>query len=153
MIGFLTTEESLSVLAENVFGRIGCNDGFNTYVYPSNYVFDGKYILCHSLLGSKILVMRANKRICLLVDVLRDNNNWKSVMVLGTYEELTDERSRYTAMKVFNDRLLHLKINEHSLSHETSSAFTKWNYPGSERPVFYRILIDEVTGRFEKQPA
>ena len=141
MIGFLTTEESLAVLAENIFGRIGCNDGFNTYVYPSNYVYDGNHILCHSLLGSKILVMRENRRICLLVDVLKDNNNWKSVMVLGTYEELTDERSRYNAMKVFNDRMLHLKINEHSIPHETANAFTRWNYPGSERPVFYRILI------------
>ena len=34
MIENLTSEEIEEILKDNVWGHLGCNDGFNTYVYP-----------------------------------------------------------------------------------------------------------------------
>src|SRR3954453_18994958 len=108
MVSTLSNEEIEVVLAGNALGRLGCNDGFNTYVFPVNYLYDGKYILCHSLLGFKIQVMRQNKRVCFLVDEVVDFTNWKSVMVLGEYQELKDIRERLPAMKAFIKHMLHI---------------------------------------------
>jgi uncharacterized protein len=150
MIGYLTNEQSETVLSENVFGRIGCNDGYNTYIYPTNYVYDGRYIFCHSLPGSKIHVMRRNKRVCFQVDSIKDFMNWKSVMVLGNYAELTEARDRYYALKAFVSKKLNLKISE-SVAAATGGQNVLQKAPGKIKPVIYRISVDEITGRFEEE--
>jgi nitroimidazol reductase NimA-like FMN-containing flavoprotein (pyridoxamine 5'-phosphate oxidase superfamily) len=150
MIGYLTKEQSETVLLENVFGRIGCNDGYNTYIYPTNYVYDGKYIFCHSLAGSKINVMRGNKRVCFLVDSVKDFTNWKSVMVLGNFAELTDARDRYYALKAFVAKKLNLKISE-SVAAAAAGQNVLQETPAKIKPVIYHISIDEITGRFENE--
>jgi uncharacterized protein len=72
MIEYLTREQAASLLVAHSFGHIGCNDGFNTYVYPTNYVFEGNYIYCHSMPGTRIAIMRINKKVCLQVDEIQD---------------------------------------------------------------------------------
>lgn len=147
MIGRLTDEEIEAVLKENVFGHIGCNDGFNTYVFPINYVYDGVSVICHSQAGAKIDVMRQNKRVCFQVDEVNNFMNWKSVMVLGEYREAEDERERYNALKTFVEHLLYMKISKPDLVPGAEQHIHK---PSTARPVIYRILIEERSGRFEK---
>ena len=140
MIGKLTPAEIQEVLTKNSLGRIGCNDGYNTYIIPINYVYDGKYIFCHSQLGMKIQVMRQNPRVCFEVDEIIHFNNWKSVVVVGEYQELMQERDRYSAMQFFINRMLHVKISETAIPGTTT------------KPIIYRIFIEEASGRFEKDP-
>ena len=142
MVGFLNEDECRKLLAHNIFAHIGCNDGFNTYVFPSNYVFDGSYIYCHSLIGSKIQVMRENKRVCLQTESIKNHSHWKSVMVHGYFEELLEERDRYYAIKLFDKHMLGIKVSEVLLGQGISSL-------KDSTPVFYRISLDELTGRFE----
>ncbi len=149
MIGKLTNEQIEEVLVKNVFGHIGCNDGYNTYVYPLNYMYNGKHIICHSPAGSKIQIMRQNKRVCFQVDDVKNFITWKSVMVLGEYQELVEERDRYDAMKEFVDRMLHIKIKETVLIPGLAEEIANSNMKGNARPVFYRIIIDEKNGRYE----
>jgi uncharacterized protein len=149
MITALTNKEIEEFLLQNVLGHLGCNDGFNTFVFPINYVYDGKYIICHSQLGLKIEAMRQNKRVCLQVDEIKDFKNWKSVLVLGEFQELEDERERYQAIKVFVDRHLQLKINHPLGMHGKTEQKEKLQIQGELRPVIYRIMPDEKNGRFE----
>ena len=151
MIGKLTDEQIEEVLNQNVFGHLGCNDGFNTYVYPINYVYDGKFIISHSNAGSKIQVMRQNGRVCFQVDEVKNFINWKSVMIMGVYQELEDERERYNAMKALMDRNLHLKINETAFLYGTTEQRNHQQLPGNSRPAIYRIVIDEKNGRYENE--
>ncbi len=151
MIGYLSKEQAEALLGNNNFGRIGCNDGFNTYIFPTNYVYDGKYILCHSFAGAKINAMRNNKRVCFLVDEIEKPDNWKSVMILGDYEELDDERERYHAMKAFNENDIHLKISETAAFPNDTLHPDRLYELGHFRPVIYRISLQEITGRFEGQ--
>lgn len=143
MLGKLTSSEIDEVLTSNALGRIGCTNGNKIYVVPINYVYDGKYILAHATEGMKIDMMRTHPNVCFEVDEVQDFTNWRSVILWGTYQELPDERSRLAAMKLFNEKMIHVKIS--STAHvQEQSAY------GTAKPVIYRIVIAEKTGRFEK---
>lgn len=151
MIGKLTDEQIEEVLKVNVLGRIGCNDGRKTYVVPINYVYDGKHIIAHSIEGLKIRMMRLNPSVCFEVDEMKSYTNWKSVIVWGKYQELTDERDRYQALKLFVDRMLHSKISETAIP-PAIVARKVHPYPhGLYKPVIYRIVLTEKSGRFENE--
>ncbi len=150
MIGRLNEEQIEEVLQSNVLGRIGCSDGKKIYVVPINYVYDGKHIVAHSVAGMKIEMMRSNPNVCFEVDEMRSFTNWKSVIAWGQYHELTDERERYGAMKLFVDRMMRMKISETAIPPEISEKRVHPRSPGNIRPVIYRIILTEKTGRFEK---
>lgn len=150
MIGKLTDEQIEQVLKENILGRIGCNDGSKTYVVPINYVYDGKFIIGHSMEGMKINMMRNNPMVCFEVDEMKSLTNWKSVIAWGEYQELIAERDRYSAMKLFVDKMMHMKISRADIPTETSEKSIHPFSPESIKPIIYRIVITEKTGRFEK---
>jgi nitroimidazol reductase NimA-like FMN-containing flavoprotein (pyridoxamine 5'-phosphate oxidase superfamily) len=150
MIGRLTKEQIEDVLKENVLGRIGCNDGKKTYIVPINYIYDGKHVIAHSAKGLKIEMMRKNPQVCFEVDQMNSFTNWKSVIAWGEYQELTDERDRYYAMKLFVGRMIHMKISETAIPPEISEKRVHPRSPGNIKPIIYRIVIEEMTGRFEK---
>lgn len=149
MTGRLSIEQIEELLRDNNFGRIGCRDSELVYIVPVNYVYDGKYIVCHSVPGMKIEMMRKNPKVCFQVDVVKDFNHWKSVIAWGEYQELTDERARYGAMKLFIDRTLRLKISETALPPELSEFRVHPRPPENIKPVIYRIAVTEKTGRYE----
>ncbi|MDP4261277.1 MAG: pyridoxamine 5'-phosphate oxidase family protein [Bacteroidota bacterium] len=151
MIGKLTDDQVTEVLQSNVLGRIGCHDSKRIYVVPVNYVYDGKYIIAHSVEGMKIHMMRRNPSVCFEVDEMKSFTNWKSVITWGEYQELTEERDRYYAMKLFVDRMMHLKISETARPPEISEKREHPRSPGNIKPVVFRIVITEKTGRFENE--
>lgn len=149
MIDKLTNDESLSVLSENNFGHIGCNDGFNTYIFPTNYVFDGNHVICHSQEGAKVQVMRSNRRVCLQVDKIKDRVNWKSIIIHGQFQELKDSRQRLNAIKIFLDNMLSLKGKRPGKAKNESGKSVHPILNGSMHYVIYRIMLDEISGRYE----
>ncbi|QEC65790.1 pyridoxamine 5'-phosphate oxidase family protein [Panacibacter ginsenosidivorans] len=151
MIDKLNDQEIEEVLKENILGRIGCNDGLKTYVVPVNYVYDGKFIIAHSVEGMKIKMMRKNPDVCFEVDEMKSFTKWKSVIVWGQYQELTDKRDRYYAMKLFVDRMMHMKISATAILPETEGNIAHPQMQEKIRPVVYRIVITEKTGRFEDE--
>ena len=151
MIENLTSEEIEEILKDNVWGHLGCNDGFNTYVYPFNYLYDGRYITCHSQRGFKTQVMRQNNRVCFQVDEVGDHKNWESVMVLGEYKEVEDAQEYKDASRAFADRRFFPKISESSIISDTDDEEEKIEWTSDSKPVIFRIVIDEKIGRFENE--
>ena len=151
MIESLTNQQIEEILKDNVWGHLGCNDGLNTYVYPFNYLYDGRHITCHSHRGFKTHVMQQNNRVCLQVDEVRDDKDWKSVMVLGEYQEVDDEREYNDASRAFADRRLFLKITESSILSGTDKQEVKTHLKVDIKPAIFRIVIDEKNGRFENE--
>jgi uncharacterized protein len=151
MIGRLTEEQIEAVLKENVLGRIGCHDGKRNYVVPINYVYDGKFIITHSAMGMKIEMMRKNPAVCFEVDEMKSFTNWKSVIAWGEYQELTEERDRYQALKLFVERMMHMKISETAVVPVISTGEAHPQFRGNSKPVIYRIVITEKTGRYENE--
>ena len=150
MLGKLTTSEIDELLYSANLGRIGCSFNGKTYVVPVNYVYDGRSIIAHSVEGMKVNMMRRNSDVCFEVDEVQNNKNWKSVIAWGTYQEITGERERYDAMKLFVDRMLKLKISTTAHPPELSAERLR-SGSHSVKPVIYRILLSEKTGRYEKE--
>ena len=152
MIGHLTNEEIEEVLKQQVLGRIGCHDGKKTYIVPVNYVYDGKCIIAHSYEGMKIKMMRKNADVCFEVDEMKSFTNWKSVIAWGEYQELKDERKRYDAIKLFVDRMLHVKISRSATLPNGTGETEQSNFSrGNARSIIYRIVLTEKTGRYENE--
>ena len=61
---------------------------------PGNYIYDGHFIMAHSLKGMKIEMMRKKPKVCFEVDEMKNFTNWRSVIVWGEYQEFTEERER-----------------------------------------------------------
>jgi uncharacterized protein len=146
MIGHLNSAQIDQLLFENMLGRIGCSDEGKVYVVPTNYVFDGKSIIAHTLPGEKIMIMRKNPEVCFEVDEVQDLLHWKSVIAWGTYQEIRDERERYNAMKLFVDKMIRLKMSMPEHSKDVTDITGK---TGTSRSIVYRIILHEKTGRFE----
>ena len=52
----------------------------------------GNILYAHSLEGLKISIMRKNPTVCFQVDTMKDMADWESVLLWGTFEELTNEK-------------------------------------------------------------
>ena len=151
MIGKLNDEQMDSVLKENIVGRIGCNDGNKTYIVPISYAYDGKYIFAHSTDGMKIEIMRNNPDVCFEVDDIKSFTHWQSVIAWGKYQELTDERDRYYALKLFVNRMIHIKTSKTAFIPQLNDKNEHPHLKENVRPVIYRIIITKKTGRFENE--
>lgn len=151
MIEVLTDDQIDDVLKKNILGRIGCNDGKRTYVVPVNYVYHDSFIIAHAAMGMKIEMMRKNPQVCFEVDEIISSGNWKSVIAWGVYQEITDQRSRFACMRLFVDRMMHVKLNERKLTPLIDEGIIDSPPSLNMKPIIYRIVITERTGRFENE--
>jgi len=136
MISTLSPEESYTLLRGSRVARLGCFDGAGPYVVPVNYVFDGEAIYVHSLPGRKIAAMRENPRVCLQVDEIRGDFEWRSVIAFGAYEELDDLDERAHALSLLLSLFPHLTPVESLMASDAT--------PPSL--VVFRIRVERVTG-------
>jgi nitroimidazol reductase NimA-like FMN-containing flavoprotein (pyridoxamine 5'-phosphate oxidase superfamily) len=148
VLGELDHNEIESILHHQVVGRIGCKDGDKVFVVPITYVYDNNFIYCHSRVGQKIQMMRRDPFVCFEVDEVTSLTSWKSVIVWGTYEELTDEEARQTGIKIFSERM------KPFVTSETVGPMMRQPEPHppdvGPKPVFFRIKLTKKTGRFER---
>lgn len=138
MINDLGMRESRELLREKRSGRLGCCADGEPYVVPINYLFDGEHIYIHSLPGHKINALRNNPRACLQVDEIVDSYNWRSVIVYGNYEEITDADERERILANLFKHLPHLTPVESKTTE------------GMSQTIVFRLRIHKITGVYEK---
>ena len=137
-IGKLRDKDALAILREGTLGRLGCIAPGWPYVVPVNYFFDGKDIYIHTLPGKKLDALHANSRACLQVDEIKDSYNWRSVIAYGTFEEVSDDKTRDTVLAKLYSKLPHMTPVESRLVN------------GSTGTIVFRIKVEEVTGMAEE---
>lgn len=137
----MTQEECGEFLASASLGRLGCSLDNQPYVVPLYFVYEPDNIYVFSTFGQKTEWMRANPKVCLEVDEITNQSEWRSVIASGRYQELPEPR--YTAEREHARSLLErhhrwwlnplgerqLRLGNHSIT-----------------PVFCRIHIDTMTG-------
>ena len=148
MLGELTPDQIDHVLQGQVVGRIGSYAQNEVYVVPVTYVFEDGFIYCHSRDGLKIQRMRENPEICFQVDALENMANWRSVILWGKYEELTNTEDQHKAMHILTSKLTPLITSETVKPHRQT--MSPQIVEKQRRAIFFRIRIDRKTGRFEK---
>jgi uncharacterized protein len=137
-IGKLGNTDALAILREGTLGRLGCIAAGWPYVVPVNYYFDGENIYIHTLAGKKLDALRANPRVCLQVDEIKDPYNWRSVIAYGTFEEISDEETQENVLTKLYSRLPHMTPVESRL------------VKGSKGTIVFRVKVEEVTGMGEE---
>lgn len=149
MFGTLNDAEIEEVLHKHTIGRIGSHANGKTYVVPTSYVYDGKYIYCHTHEGMKINMMRQNPNICFEVDTAEHPGEWKSVVAWGEFEEVINENERSNALKIMFDKSIKFTVSK-TLKLEVGA-----NYPFAPddmdkiHGIVFRLKLHEKTGRFE----
>lgn len=109
------------------------------YVVPVHFAFDGANLFVYTTEGKKADIIRVNPEICLQAEDVQDNENWKSVMVVGTAQQLTSEDDRQKALDLI------LKVNPKL----TPAISIRWmdNWVRENVEVIYRITPRSITGR------
>lgn len=146
MLKILPADQIEDVLRKNVIGRLGCHADGETYVVPINFVYNGKALYSYTLQGKKTAMMQKNPRVCFQTDEM-GNGNWRSVIVQGVYEEVTETEERHNAMQLLSDRYLPF------VSSVKSHLGANWPFhPGEQNEIdgiVFRIDVLEKSGRFE----
>jgi nitroimidazol reductase NimA-like FMN-containing flavoprotein (pyridoxamine 5'-phosphate oxidase superfamily) len=148
MLGKLNESQIEKLLKQQVTGRIACQLQGDIYIVPINYVYHNGYIYGHSAEGKKIRIMRENPNVCFEVDDIHSVFRWQSVIINGTYEEITDLEEKQQAMQGIIHRIMPLITNpgghpSHGITENESDIGT------SVELIVYRIKIREKSGRFE----
>jgi nitroimidazol reductase NimA-like FMN-containing flavoprotein (pyridoxamine 5'-phosphate oxidase superfamily) len=136
MIKQLNQDQARHLLRKGRIGRLGCIADDEPYVVPVNYVFNGECAYLHSLPGHKIEAMRKRPRVCLQVDEIEDETNWKSVLAFGTYEEITERDERAEALNHLLSSFSRLTPVESLIVEDA----------GAPAPVVFRIRVNRLTG-------
>lgn len=147
MLGELNGDEIQLLLKSNSFGRIGCTDGKEVYITPINYRLENSSsVICYSLEGKRIRMLRSNPAVCLEVDVIESSNNWKCVIINGIFEEITDEQELYLLRPHYTEYMLRKKV---SLTAVPEAGTEPPQEVKRREQVFYRIRFQKVSGRYE----
>ncbi len=139
----MTQAECETVVSESRMARLACSLDGQPYVVPVYVAFAKPFFYGFSMPGQKIEWMRANPKVCVLVEKADTKRGWRSVIAYGTFEDLPDKvgwkREREFAWSM---------LEKHA----------DWWEPGSLKPVpgpvatasthlFFRIQSQEMTGR------
>jgi uncharacterized protein len=136
MVNILSNDEARELLSAERVGRLGCIAEGDPYVVPVNYVYDGECAIIHSLPGRKIVAMRLNPRVCLQVDKIESNFGWRSVIVFGSYEEVTNRADRSQTLELLLKRFPELTPVETLIAEDAMAP----------SPIVFRIRIERMTG-------
>ncbi len=145
----LTKSEITGILQSQNIGRLGCSDDKHPYVIPITYYFDGKQIYCQSEEGKKIKIMRKNPNVCLQIDIVNSMRSYKSIIIYGKFEELTNEEA-LEASKLLEENIFVILTRSriHQFEHQEKSEIDDKD---RIKTITFRIKIIEMTGRSEQE--
>jgi nitroimidazol reductase NimA-like FMN-containing flavoprotein (pyridoxamine 5'-phosphate oxidase superfamily) len=137
----ISQEECSELLNRASIGRLACSLDNQPYVVPVAFSYEADCIYIFSTLGKKIKWMRQNPKVCLQADDVGSRSSWDSVVVAGTYLELSEPQ--------------HTAQREHAK--ELLSRYSEWwRNPLVQRrdqtsdlsieTVFFRIDIESMSG-------
>ncbi|MGH9819889.1 MAG: pyridoxamine 5'-phosphate oxidase family protein [Pyrinomonadaceae bacterium] len=132
-------QEILELLTHTGYGHLACSQHNQPYLVPIHYAYEEPNIYIYTTEGKKSEIIEENPRICLQVEDVQDNKHWKSVIVTGRAERLTDEDTRSAALKAV------VAVNPTL----TPAVSIRWmdNWVRENIEAIYLITPAEMTGR------
>jgi nitroimidazol reductase NimA-like FMN-containing flavoprotein (pyridoxamine 5'-phosphate oxidase superfamily) len=142
LIRDMTAEECRDQLVQSSFGNLGCARNDQPYVVPIYFAYEADRLYGFSTLGKKIEWMRLNPRVCVEVVEVISHFQWKSVIITGRYEELSDTAD-YSSKRVHAQSLLEQRY----LWWQAAYAANQFRDNKDDPPLFYCIHIVDIVGR------
>jgi nitroimidazol reductase NimA-like FMN-containing flavoprotein (pyridoxamine 5'-phosphate oxidase superfamily) len=121
------------------YGHLGYIHEGKPYVMPMHYYLEEKDIYLFTTEGMKTHDLDANPEICLQVEEIHNPLHWRSVIVTGRAERLTEQEDIDRAMQFIKER-----------NPKLSPAINRtWidSWGRAEVIVIYRIYPGEMSGR------
>ncbi len=87
-------------LSRQNYGHLGCAENNQPYVIPVHYAYDEPAIYVYTTEGKKSKMIEENPQVCLQVEEVHDNQNWKSAVVSGRAVQVTDSAERNRALEL-----------------------------------------------------
>jgi hypothetical protein len=164
----MTRDDCFHALARARLGRLACARDNQPYVIPFYFAFREPYLYAFTTFGQKVEWMRENPLVCVEVDEVDQFDRWTSVIIFGRYEELRDtpeqEQERHRALGLrgrtagMSQAGSSERGRERQYAHNLLQQYAGWWETGhashtcrepaqSFTPIFYRILIDRISGR------
>lgn len=144
----LNMDDCLQLLGENYIGRLGFISYSRPYIIPITYFHDAedKNILSYSTEGYKIDAMRRFSSVSLQVDEITTIQHWKSVLILGKFEELKGS----TAKKYLRRFSEGVQESISKKKGESPKFINDFSSRLSQRklPIVYRIHINNISGKY-----
>lgn len=139
----LSRSECLSILERASIGRLACCRMNQPYVVPFSFAYRESCLYGSTTAGQKIEWMRCNPLVCVEVDEVSDLDRWQSIIVFGRYEELTDaQESHHESLRALD------LLNRRAGWWKPGCASDDYRHVAeSSTPIFYRVHIDQITGR------
>ena len=135
----MRTGEAREVLGQLNYAHLAVAKDNFPYVVPVHYAYDGDNLFIYTTEGKKTDIIKVNPEICLQAEDVKDNENWRSVMVSGTAAQITDENLRQKALDLI------LKINPKLTPAISIRWMDSWVRENIE--VIYRITPRSIAGR------
>lgn len=153
MIKTLTQKESITLLMLNYIGDLSYIYRDRPFIAPITYFFDmeNSVVLGYSVEGHKINAMRKNTNVSLCVTDINAIDEWKSVLVHGTYQELSGSAGK-AKLHQFSLGVKDLIVTNEQRELDFLSEFSSKMYKDN-RPVIFQINVNEITGRMRVHPA
>jgi hypothetical protein len=146
---FINLEDTKNklILENNYIGHLSYIYQNRPYVVPITYYFDkeNNNIICYSGEGHKMNAMRKNSSISLQVGEVESVNNWKSVLVHGTFEQHFGSDAKAYLHK-FSLGVKEIIIEQEHKKVDFISEFSSKIYNDNVASVFI-IKIEEITGK------
>lgn len=126
-------------LHEVGYGHLGYIHEGKPYVMPMHYYLEDSDIYLFTTQGMKTHDININPEICLQVEEIHDPLHWRSVIVTGQAERLTEQTDIDRAMTFIKER-------NPGLSPAINRTWTD-SWGRGEVITIYRIHTSEMTGR------
>lgn len=132
-------KEIQDVLQQVGYGHLGYIHEGKPYVMPMRYYLEDSDIYLFTTEGMKTHDIDANPEICLQVEDLHGSQHWRSVIVSGRAERLTEQQDIDRIRKL-------IEVENPTLSPAINRTWTDaWGR--ANVVMIYRVHPDEMTGR------
>ena len=147
MIKTIETKEKTFILSRNHIGYFAYIYNNEPFVVPITYFYDEEQnnIICYSANGHKINALRKNNAASLCVTDIDSVNEWKSIMVRGTYKEHSGSGAK-ALLHQFSLGVKDLILKKENRDLDFISQFSSKIY-NDDIPIVFTISIEEISGR------
>ena len=142
LIQTMSEAMSIDLLRRAWLGHLACCHEGRPYVVPVGYAYQDHHLYCCATEGQKIAWMRSNPTVCVEIEEIVNRQEWETVVLYGTFEELPDRPDTLDARIETYERLARAPG-------WWQPAFSPTLRSDGERPVrplFFRIVINEMVG-------
>lgn len=122
------------------YGHFACARNNQPYVVPIHYAYEKPDIYIYTTEGMKTEIINSNPHVCLQVEDVVSNTDWRSVVVYGDAERIDDPDER--------EKVLRLILQTNPTL--TPAISIKWldNRIRENHEIVYRIKPRMLTGRY-----